>query len=77
MPLNGKISLPQTASAEESSSQFKANIRNVESLASERLNALEESMWLQRAQDTVAGGYLSTDASYDFIKKRLACATSK
>ena len=41
----------------------------------QRLSDLEDAMWLQRAQDAAAGGYLSVDESEDFMKKRLARAT--
>ena len=37
----------------------------------------EEAMWLQRAQDAAAGGYLFADAPEDFMKKRLVRATEK
>lgn len=40
----------------------------------QRLNALEESIWLQRAVDAASGGYLSADDSEAFMKKRLARA---
>ena len=38
----------------------------------QRLNELEDAMWLQRAQASAAGGYLSTEESDDFMRKRLA-----
>ncbi|SHN71662.1 type II toxin-antitoxin system Phd/YefM family antitoxin [Desulfovibrio litoralis] len=41
----------------------------------QRFNELEESMWLQRAQDAATGGYLSVDESDAVMKKRLARAT--
>ena len=37
----------------------------------QRLNELEDAMWLQRAQDAAAGGYLSTEDSDAFMQKRL------
>ncbi|MDR1776747.1 MAG: type II toxin-antitoxin system Phd/YefM family antitoxin [Desulfovibrio sp.] len=43
----------------------------------QRLNALEDDFWLQRAQDAASGGYLSAEASDDFMKKRLARAGEK
>lgn len=43
----------------------------------QRLSEIEESMWLQRAQEAAAGGYLSADESDDFMKKRLARTTEK
>lgn len=39
-----------------------------------RLSEIEEAMWLKRAQDAAAGGYLSADESEDFMRKRLAQA---
>ena len=38
----------------------------------QRLNELEDAIWLQRAQDAAAGGYLAVEASEDFMQKRLA-----
>lgn len=43
----------------------------------QRLRELEELLWLQRAQDAAAGGYLSADESDDFIQKRLARAAGR
>lgn len=43
----------------------------------QRLNELDESMWLQRAQESAANGYLSADKSDEFMKKRLERAISK
>ena len=43
----------------------------------QRLNELENAMWLQRAQDAAGGGYLSSDESDGFMKKRLARASQK
>ena len=43
----------------------------------QRLSDLEEAMWLQRAQEAAAGGYLSAEESDDFMKKRLDRATGK
>jgi len=43
----------------------------------QRLNELEDAMWLQRAQDAAAGGYLSAEKSDNFIQKRLARALEK
>lgn len=40
----------------------------------QRLSELEDAMWLQRAQDAAAGGYLSAEKSDDFMKRRLARA---
>ncbi len=40
-----------------------------------RLNEMEDAMWLQRAQDAAVGGYLSTEESDDFMKKRLEKAS--
>ena len=41
----------------------------------QRLNELEDAMWLQRAQAAAAGGYLSVEDSDDFVQKRLARAS--
>jgi len=43
----------------------------------QRLNELENAMWLQRARDAANGGYLSDNESGDFMKKRLARASQK
>lgn len=43
----------------------------------QRLSEIEESMWLQRAQEAAAGGYLTAEESDDFMKKRLARAVKK
>lgn len=43
----------------------------------QRLSEIEESMWLQRAHEAAAGGYLGAGESDDFMKKRLARATEK
>ena len=43
----------------------------------QRLSDLEDAMWLQRAQDAAAGGYLTADESDAFMKKRLDRATGK
>ena len=41
----------------------------------QRLSELEDAMWLRRAQDAAAGGYLSAEDSDDFMQKRLARAS--
>ncbi len=41
----------------------------------QRLNELEDAMWLQRAQEAAAGGYLTVEESEGFMKKRLSRAT--
>lgn len=41
----------------------------------QRLSEVEDALWLQRAHDAAAGGYLSAEASDDFMKTRLARAT--
>lgn len=41
----------------------------------QRLNSLENKMWLQRAHEAAAGGYLSAEESDAFMEKRLARAT--
>jgi prevent-host-death family protein len=38
----------------------------------QRLNELEDAMWLQRAQVAAAGGYITAEESDDFMRKRLA-----
>jgi prevent-host-death family protein len=38
----------------------------------QRLNELDDAMWLQRAQAAAAGGYLSAEDSDNFMQKRLA-----
>jgi len=43
----------------------------------QRLSELEDAMWLQRAQDAAAGGYLSAENSDDFMQKRLARVSGK
>jgi prevent-host-death family protein len=43
----------------------------------QRLNELEEAMWLRRAQAAAAGGYLSAEDSDDFMQKRLARVSEK
>lgn len=40
----------------------------------QRLKELEDSVWLQRAQEAANGGYLSSEESDDFMAKRLARA---
>ena len=42
----------------------------------QRLSDLEDAMWLQRARDAAAGGYLTAEDSDDFMKKRLERATA-
>jgi len=37
----------------------------------QRLNELEDAMWLHRAQTAAAGGYLPVEYSDDFVRKRL------
>jgi len=43
----------------------------------QRLNELEEAMWLHRAQAAAAGGYLSAEDSDDFMQKRLTRVSEK
>ena len=43
----------------------------------QRLNELEDAMWLQRAQAAAAGGYLSAEDSDEFMQKRLARVSEK
>jgi len=43
----------------------------------QRLNELEDAMWLRRAQDAAAGGYLSARDSDVFMQKRLARASEE
>jgi prevent-host-death family protein len=43
----------------------------------QRLNELEEAMWLRRAQAAAAGGYLSAEDSDDFMQKRLTRVSEK
>jgi prevent-host-death family protein len=38
----------------------------------QRLNELEDAMWLHRAQSAAAGGYLSAEESENFMRKRLS-----
>jgi prevent-host-death family protein len=40
----------------------------------QRLNELEDFMWLQRAQNAAVGGYLPAEDSDNFMKQRLAQA---
>ena len=43
----------------------------------QRLNELEDAMWLQRAQTAAAGGYLSAEDSDEFMHKRLTRVSEK
>lgn len=43
----------------------------------QRLNTMEEEMWLRCAQEAADGGYLSADESDTFMQKRLARAMEK
>jgi len=43
----------------------------------QRLHELEDAMWLQRAQDAAAGGYLSAEDTDDVMQKRLARASER
>jgi prevent-host-death family protein len=43
----------------------------------QRLNELEEAMWLRRAQAAAAEGYLSAEDSDDFMQKRLTRVSEK
>lgn len=41
----------------------------------QRLNSMENDMWLHRAHEAAAGGYLPAEDSDSFMEKRLTCAT--
>jgi prevent-host-death family protein len=43
----------------------------------QRLNELEDAMWLRRAQAAAAGGYLSAEDSDGFMQKRLTRVSEK
>ena len=43
----------------------------------QRLNELEDAMWLERAQTAAAGGYLSAEDSDEFMRKRLTRVSEK
>ncbi len=43
----------------------------------QRLSELEDAMWLQRARNAAAGGYLSDEESDEFMKTRLERVAQK